>query len=73
MWVWSRGSGRRIAGYRREQVLGEAGKFLITVLLFAMVFLRFKGVQVPWLFTGFILELLVAWIVPLVVTLRSKR
>lgn len=66
------------AGKTPQQIVqgfyrGEAGKFVITVLLFAMVFLRFRGVQAPWLFTGFILELLVAWIVPLWATLRRPR
>lgn len=44
---------------------GEAGKFFITVLLFAVVFVRFKAsVHVGWLLTGFILEQLVGWVVP---------
>jgi ATP synthase protein I len=68
---WGAGSSPQemLKGFYR----GEAGKFIITVLLFAAVFARFKTVQVPWLFTGFILELLLAWIVPLVATLRDRR
>jgi ATP synthase protein I len=66
------------AGTSPQQIVqgfyrGEAGKFVITVLLFAAVFARFKTVQVPWLFAAFILELFVAWVVPLVTTLRSER
>lgn len=40
---------------------GEAGKFVITVLLFAAVFVWVKPLQAGWLLTGFILEQLVAW------------
>lgn len=50
---------------------GEAGKFVLTALLFAAVFTGFKAVQPGWLFTGFILEQLVAWIVPF--TIRSTQ
>lgn len=51
---------------------GEAGKFFITVLLFAVVFARVKSVQIGWLFTGFILEQLVAWVVPLMAARRER-
>lgn len=40
---------------------GEAGKFVITVLLFAAVFAGVKPLQAGWLLTGFILEQLVVW------------
>jgi ATP synthase protein I len=40
---------------------GEAGKFVITVLLFAVVLVWVKPLQVGWLLTGFILEQLVVW------------
>ncbi len=40
---------------------GEAGKFVITVLLFAAVFAWVRPLQSGWLLTGFILEQLVAW------------
>lgn len=40
---------------------GEAGKFVITVLLFAAVFAWVRPLQAGWLLTGFILEQLVAW------------
>ncbi|MFZ5561594.1 MAG: ATP synthase subunit I [Pseudomonadota bacterium] len=40
---------------------GEAGKFVITVLLFAAVLAWVKPLQVGWLLTGFILEQLVVW------------
>lgn len=44
---------------------GEAGKFMLTALLFATVFIAFKQVDVRWLFASFVLEQLVAWVVPL--------
>ncbi len=44
---------------------GEAGKFVLTALLFASVFIGFKEVDVRWLFASFVLEQLVAWVVPL--------
>lgn len=50
---------------------GEAGKFMLTAALFATVFLAFDAVKPGWLFTGFILEQLVAWIVPL--TMRATQ
>lgn len=50
---------------------GEAGKFMLTALLFATVFITWKEVRVGWLFTSFILEQLVAWIVPF--TIRSSQ
>ena len=49
----------------QEFYRGEAGKFLLTALLFAGVFIFFKKVEPVWLFTSFVLEQLVAWIVPL--------
>ncbi len=51
---------------------GEAGKFVITVLLFAAVFAGVKPLQAGWLFTGFILEQFVLWLVPLFAA-RGKR
>lgn len=52
---------------------GEAGKLVLTILLFAAVFVGYKAVQIPWLFTGFILEQFVVWLVPLVAGLRGER
>lgn len=43
---------------------GEAGKFMLTALLFAAVFISWREVMPGWLFASFILEQLVAWIVP---------
>lgn len=40
---------------------GEAGKFVITALLFAAVFAWVKAMLPGWLLGGFILEQLVAW------------
>lgn len=42
---------------------GEAGKFVLTATLFAVVFVTVRSVQGGWLLTGFILEQLVAWAV----------
>lgn len=50
---------------------GEAGKFVLTALLFAAVFTGYKTVQTGWLFTSFILEQLVAWVV--FYTIRSTQ
>lgn len=52
---------------------GEAGKFVITALLFAAVFSGVRPLQTGWLLTGFILEQLVAWGVLLAATTRSKQ
>jgi ATP synthase protein I len=52
---------------------GEAGKFVITALLFAAVFAWVKSVLPGWLLSGFILEqLVVAWGVLLAGTTRPK-
>lgn len=57
----------RLAGARQAPQIvrsfykGEAGKFVITVLLFAAVFVGVKALQPGWLLTGFILEQLVVW------------
>lgn len=50
---------------------GEAGKFVLTAFLFTTVFIGFKAVLPAWLFASFILEQLVAWIVPM--TIRSTQ
>ena len=50
---------------------GEAGKFVLTALLFAAVFIGFSEVDARWLFASFVLEQLVAWIVPL--TMRATQ
>lgn len=52
---------------------GEAGKFVITVLLFAAVFVGVKPLQVGWLLTGFILEQLVVWGFVLSASTGSKK
>lgn len=50
---------------------GEAGKFMLTALLFAAVFITWKQVMPGWLFASFILEQLVAWVVPF--TFRASQ
>lgn len=52
---------------------GEAGKFVITVLLFAAVFVGVRPLQAGWLLTGFILEQLVVWGFMLGTTTRPKQ
>lgn len=52
---------------------GEAGKFVITALLFAVVFITCKWVMPGWLFTGFILEQLVLWLLPLLAATKGER
>ena len=51
---------------------GEAGKFVITVLLFAAVFAGVRPLRAGWLLTGFILEQLVVWGFLLKATTGSK-
>jgi len=43
----------------KEFFRGEAGKFLLTVLLFAAVLIRFNDINTGWLLTGFVLQQLV--------------
>ncbi|MDP1541239.1 MAG: ATP synthase subunit I [Moraxellaceae bacterium] len=43
----------------REFFRGEAGKFLLTVLLFAAALISFDQIRAGWLLTGFILQQLV--------------
>lgn len=50
---------------------GEAGKFVLTAFLFTAAFIGFKSIKPEWLFASFILEQLVAWIVPL--AMRSTQ
>lgn len=52
---------------------GEAGKFVITGLLFAAVLIGVKPLQVGWLLTGFILEQLVVWGIALSASTGSKQ
>lgn len=52
---------------------GEAGKFVLTAALFAVVFVTVKSVQAGWLLTGFILEQLVAWGILLTGTTGTKQ
>ncbi len=43
----------------RELFRGEAGKFVLTALLFAAVLISFKEIRTGWLLTGFVLQQLV--------------
>lgn len=53
---------------------GEAGKFVITALLFAAVFVWVKPLHTGWLLSGFILEqFAVAWGVLLAGTTGPKK
>lgn len=51
---------------------GEAGKFGLTVLLFAVVFVSIKPLAIGWLLTGFFLVQLVALVSPLWDALHHK-
>lgn len=46
---------------------GEIGKFMLVTSLMAAVLVGFRSVEHGWLFASFILEQLVAWIVPLTI------
>ena len=50
----------------RSFYAGEAGKMMLTVLLFAVVFIELKWVNALALFAGFAGVQLVNWVVPLV-------
>ncbi|HQV41833.1 MAG TPA: ATP synthase subunit I [Moraxellaceae bacterium] len=53
---------------------GEAGRFVLTAALFAVVFATVKSVQAVWLLTGFILVHLVgAWGILLAGTTGTKK
>ena len=53
---------------------GEAGRFVLTAALFAVVFAAVKSVQAVWLLTGFILVHLVgAWGILLAGTAGTKK
>ena len=53
---------------------GEAGRFVLTAALFAVVFAAVKSVQAVWLLTGFILVHLVgAWGILLAGTPGTKK
>ena len=52
---------------------GEAGKFVITALLFVVVFAWVKAMLPGWLLGGFIVEQLVAWGVLLAGTAGPKK
>lgn len=53
---------------------GEAGKFLLTAALFAVVFTVFRSmVQAGWLFAGYLVALLTARLAPLVVASRLQK
>jgi len=43
----------------KEFFRGEAGKFLLTILLFTAVLIRFDDISAGWLLTGFVLQQLV--------------
>jgi len=43
----------------KEFFRGEAGKFFLTILLFAAVLISFDEIKAGWLLTGFILQQLV--------------
>ena len=57
----------------RSFYAGEAGKMVLTVLLFAAVFINVKSVDAPALFIGYAAVQLVFWVVPLVAARADAR
>lgn len=51
---------------------GAAGKFALTVLLFAAAFRMIPDLRAGWVLTGFFLVQLVAWLSPLRDALRDR-
>lgn len=52
---------------------GEAGKFVLTAVLFALVFVSVKPLNAPVLFGAFIVTQMVNWFAPLVSKVRPLR
>lgn len=63
------GSARQIV---KSFYKGAAGKFALTVLLFAVAFGMIPDLRAGWVLTGFFLVQLVAWLSPLRDALRDR-
>mgnify|MGYP003868894411 CR=1 FL=1 len=57
----------------RSFYAGEAGKIVLTVLMFTVVFVNVESVNAPALFAGFAGVQLVNWIVPLAAAHADNR
>lgn len=57
----------------RSFYTGEAGKMLLTMALFTLVFVNLESVNALALFAGFAGVQLVNWVVPLVMALADNR
>lgn len=69
----------RFSGARAAQSIvrsfyaGEAGKLILTAVLFALTFVGVKPLEAPALFGVFLLALVVNWFAPLLVRARFSR
>ena len=52
---------------------GEAGKFVLTAVMFALVFACVKPIDAPVLFGAFILTQMVSWFAPLLIKAKPLR
>ena len=69
----------RFSGARAAQSIvrsfyaGEAGKLILTAVLFALAFVVVKPLEAPALFGIFVLALSVGWFAPLLMRTRLSR
>lgn len=56
----------------RSFYAGEAGKLILTFVLFALTFAGVKPLEAPALFGSYLLTLLVSWFAPLLITKFSR-
>lgn len=56
----------------RSFYAGEAGKLILTFVLFALTFAGVKPLEAPVLFGAYLLTLLVSWFAPLLITKFSR-
>ncbi|MBF7728883.1 F0F1 ATP synthase subunit I [Pseudomonas sp. N040] len=57
----------------RSFYAGEAGKFVLTAVLFALVFAGVRPVDAPALFGAFIATQMVGWFAPLLIKAKPSR
>lgn len=68
----------RFSGARAAQEIvrsfyaGEAGKLILTFVLFALAFAGVKPLEAPMLFGVYLLTLMVSWFAPLLITKFSR-
>lgn len=56
----------------RSFYAGEAGKLILTFVLFALAFAGVKPLEAPMLFGVYLLTLMVSWFAPLLITKFSR-